>query len=269
MATIKNTTIDDTGYLKLPVGNSAQRPTGQAGMIRYNTAYSSVEFFNGVNWIAIGGKDGSSAGNAALSGYKLKQDFPNLPNGTYWIKSAAMPNPLEMYCDMTEDGGGYDFYAFAGNGISTNYVTQAHSGTPLGLEIVMARSPGHWKAMSNYIRGVRGEPNNDNYQRWFRTVYGVYKTSSSGNYTGQIMRSPSYYGSGSGDHRVLDGGKWWIRNSSFSEPNGDYTAYAWFGISPAGYTFPYNYNGEDIGFNDANASYATGNYYLVSTNAKP
>jgi len=209
--------------------------------------------------------DGSSAARAAVSGYQLKQDYPALTSGTYWIKSPSMPNALQMYVDMTEDGGGYDFYAFQGNGTSVTYANQTHSGTALGLDIVYPRSKFHWRAMSNYVRtGLAGA-----YADYFRIVYGVHKTSGGGNYTGTIMRSAAYYGSGSSDHRVNDNGRWWIRDSTFGEPNGDYDAYAWFGLQAGGYTFPNPYNLEDIGFNDGNAAYSTGAYYLVSTNAKP
>ena len=37
MATLKNTTINDTGHLTLPAGSTAQRPSGATGMIRVNT----------------------------------------------------------------------------------------------------------------------------------------------------------------------------------------------------------------------------------------
>jgi hypothetical protein len=37
MATLKNTVINDTGYLQLPAGSTAQRPAGTTGMIRVNT----------------------------------------------------------------------------------------------------------------------------------------------------------------------------------------------------------------------------------------
>lgn len=37
MATLKNTIINDTGYLQLPAGTTSQRPTGSTGMIRVNT----------------------------------------------------------------------------------------------------------------------------------------------------------------------------------------------------------------------------------------
>jgi len=45
MATLKNTTINDTGFLKLPKGSTAQRPTNDEGRIRYNTDNNEVEFY--------------------------------------------------------------------------------------------------------------------------------------------------------------------------------------------------------------------------------
>ncbi len=46
MATLKNTTINDTGFLLLPTGTTAQRPGSPAnGMIRYNTTSLSAEYY--------------------------------------------------------------------------------------------------------------------------------------------------------------------------------------------------------------------------------
>lgn len=54
MATLKNTTINDTGYIQLPVGTTAQRPvTPTAGMMRINTSTSSLEFYNGTSWMIV------------------------------------------------------------------------------------------------------------------------------------------------------------------------------------------------------------------------
>lgn len=51
MATLKNTTINDTGFLTLPTGNVAQRPSSPtAGMMRYNSLNSIVELYNGTSW---------------------------------------------------------------------------------------------------------------------------------------------------------------------------------------------------------------------------
>ena len=47
MATLKNTNINDTGFLKLPVGTTAQRPgTPQLGYLRINTTTSYLEVYN-------------------------------------------------------------------------------------------------------------------------------------------------------------------------------------------------------------------------------
>lgn len=51
MATLKNTTINDTGFLQLPVGTTAQRPSSLvAGMVRYNSTTGVAEYYNGVTW---------------------------------------------------------------------------------------------------------------------------------------------------------------------------------------------------------------------------
>lgn len=54
MATLKNTKIEDNGYLGLPSGTTVQRPvTPQPGMIRWNTTTSKVEGYNGTSWINL------------------------------------------------------------------------------------------------------------------------------------------------------------------------------------------------------------------------
>jgi len=83
------------------------------------------------------------------------------------------------------------------------------------------------------------------------------------------MRDPNYYGSGASDWKVKDDGRWWLRDSTYSEPNGDYGLRSLLGLWPWRNTFSNPYTGADIEFNDQNNSYTTGNYYLVSTNAKP
>lgn len=45
MANLKNTSINDTGFLKVPSGTTAQRPAAQDGVIRYNTDGSKLEFY--------------------------------------------------------------------------------------------------------------------------------------------------------------------------------------------------------------------------------
>jgi hypothetical protein len=204
----------------------------------------------------------------ATSGVDLKAVRPDLPSGFYWIKNSTMPNALRMYVDMTEEGGGYDFFPMQGNGTSIGSTNGVHSGIALGLDLVYPRSKQHWIAMSNFVRNVLGSTGNE----YFTTVYSVYRETSAGagsrggNYTGDIMRNPAFYGTGTPDWRVPDGGRWWLRDTTFSEPNGDYTAYNFLG----GYTHPNPYTGQDLQFNDATGqNYTTGGYYLLSTNSKP
>jgi hypothetical protein len=50
-AIIGNIINDSTGFMSLPVGNTAQRPaTATAGMTRYNTTTGYPEFYDGNNW---------------------------------------------------------------------------------------------------------------------------------------------------------------------------------------------------------------------------
>lgn len=215
---------------------------------------------------------GSSAVNPAPSGYWLAQNLKtplSLGSAQYWIRSSTMPNALQLYVDMTQENGGFDFYPITG-GTSTNFYGQAHSGQVLGLDIVYPRSPQHWQAMRNYVTTVLGDAGN----AFFATPYAIYRTttgaggSRNGNYTGVIMRDPRFYGTGTEDWRTGDGGRWWLRNTTFSEPNGDYTARAYLGLVAGGYSMV-GYSGGDISFNDGTAAYGLGASYLCSTNAKP
>jgi hypothetical protein len=207
-----------------------------------------------------GAVDGLNPCTAAVSGYQLSQDYPLYTSGSYWIKSASMPNPLQMYVDMTEEGGGYDFYFITG-GPSVSYVTDTNGGTPLGLDLVMPRSKYHWRAMQNAVINARPSGTFDNY---FATSYGIYRNTGAygGDFGNAIMRSTDLIGGAA--WRVKDGGRWWLRDTTYGEPNGDYTLNAFLGGG-----MNESWNLDELTFNDSWDHYFTGNYYLVSTNAKP
>lgn len=205
---------------------------------------------------------GLSSDAPAPSGYWLAQNpQPGATTtGWYWIKSASMPSPLQMYVNMTQEGGGYDFY-FITNGPAHSYRYQTNGGQALGLDFVYPRSKQHWIAMYEAVRDARPS---GNLQDYFTTAYGVWSNTAA-NYTSVIMRNPTFYGSGTSAWQVNDGGRWWLRDTTFSEPNGDYGPQGWLG----GYGIADPYTGQDMGFNDLTNNYSSGNYYLVSTNAKP
>lgn len=51
MANLQNITLDDTGFIRLPQGTTAQRPASPAtGMVRFNTTTNSTEYYNGLVW---------------------------------------------------------------------------------------------------------------------------------------------------------------------------------------------------------------------------
>jgi hypothetical protein len=54
MAILKNTFINDTGFLRIAVGTTAQRTTPQSGMLRYNSSAGLFEMHDGANWAFIG-----------------------------------------------------------------------------------------------------------------------------------------------------------------------------------------------------------------------
>lgn len=54
-----------TDALRLPNGTTAQRPTASAGMIRYNTSNTAIEYSDGASWLTMG----SGSSNTLASGY--------------------------------------------------------------------------------------------------------------------------------------------------------------------------------------------------------
>lgn len=54
MAKLNNTSVDDSGFIRLPVGASNQRPgDAQPGMIRWNSEDQRAEVYNGNNWVPL------------------------------------------------------------------------------------------------------------------------------------------------------------------------------------------------------------------------
>lgn len=53
MATLKNTTINDTGSIQLPSGTTAQRPSPASGMVRHNSSTNLIEWYTGSAWVTV------------------------------------------------------------------------------------------------------------------------------------------------------------------------------------------------------------------------
>jgi len=104
MATLKNTNIDDTGYLQLPSGTTAQRPgSPSAGMVRWNTDYSEIEGYDGINWRRL-----ENIPRVSSNGLILHIDSGNINSysgsGTSWADLSGNSNDGTLV-----NGVGYDF----------------------------------------------------------------------------------------------------------------------------------------------------------------
>lgn len=256
------TIFDCQGNVIVPTWNDNSRPTEVgSGVIGYNTDTGTVELLRGSSAAAaVIENDGSSAEFPVASGVDLVSRYPAKQNGLYWVKSPSMGNAVLMYVDTVEDGGGYDFFATSGNG--TSFSNIGSDPQTNGLSLWMPRSKFAWRAASKAVATMDG----GNFGSYWATCYAVYKTSGGGNYTGCAMRSSAYGGNNCGGWQTTDGGRWWLRDSTFGEPNGDYNANTFLYMYGGQIGNPYGLN--DIGFNDARGGPATGTRYLISTNTK-
>jgi hypothetical protein len=79
------------------------------------------------------------------------------------------------------------------------------------MNMVIPRSQSHWLSMvAKYDSS------------YFSIIPGIYRAGSTSSYTSCAMRDPAGFGTGCPDWRAIDGKQWWIRDTPFSEPNGDY-----------------------------------------------
>jgi hypothetical protein len=85
MANLKNTIINDTGHLTLPVGTTAQRPSVATGQSRFNSSLGLMEYYNGTTWVQTAQiRDGSNSTNRAVISL-TDFDKLNKPAGFYWF----------------------------------------------------------------------------------------------------------------------------------------------------------------------------------------
>jgi hypothetical protein len=180
----------------------------------------------------------------------IKTAKPASTDGDYMIDpdgAGALP-AITAYCDMTTDGGGYTMYGVTG-GISTSRFDAANSCDALGLKMIIPRTKAHLGAMfKKYGSG------------YFATVPGIYGKAA-GNYTGCVMNSGD--ATCGANWVALDQGAWFLRDATYTEPNGDYTPGCWLAVTGVP-----DAQGNGLTFNDANCNYSTGTMYVCSDNAK-
>lgn len=120
MATLKNTTINDTSNLTLPSGNTAQRPSSpNNGEIRYNTDLNEVEIYVANAWRPISDTNPEATGGTIIDTdiggvpYRLHL-FTSTGNSTFTV---SKPGEVEyLIVGGGGGGGGADDYSGGGGG---------------------------------------------------------------------------------------------------------------------------------------------------------
>lgn len=94
MATLKNTTVNDTAFLNLPSGTVAQRPNSPAqGMARFNNQINEVEVYNGTAWYSM-----SNPVQTSLLVYLDANYTASYPGtGSTWFDLSGNGNNFTLY----------------------------------------------------------------------------------------------------------------------------------------------------------------------------
>lgn len=125
MATLKNLTVNDTGFLRLPSGGTAARPGSPvAGMLRYNTDFASNEYYTGSEWVLMEPQtagSGSTGGSiATTAGFRIH---------TFTSGSSTFVPTKTGVVDVLVVAGGGGGHSISGGGGAGGY--QYISGVPV------------------------------------------------------------------------------------------------------------------------------------------
>jgi len=124
--TIGGLHVDSTGAVEMPAGSTAQRPTGIAGMFRFNSEDSQFEGYDGTQWGAIAGS-GGGGGGAELS---IERDvFTATANQTAFTISSAITasSNTQVYIDGV--------YQAKSNYTTSGSTITFSTGVPAGAEV--------------------------------------------------------------------------------------------------------------------------------------
>jgi hypothetical protein len=140
MAQLKNTSIDDTGFLKLPAGTTAQQPElASAGQIRYNINSNVVEWYDETytRWFPAGFiatiATGGTVTDITQNGITYRvHSFTSAGNSTFSVTRGG----LVEYLIVAGGGGGMDMGGGGGYGGTGRQSSRGGNG---GSGIVVVR----------------------------------------------------------------------------------------------------------------------------------
>lgn len=145
--TSSSTTIYD--YALTPEGKMMATNSGQLvsleGSINNGTGLQEVgKIINIPNT-----HDGLTAANASSSAYQIKLDYPNSPDGFYWIKNVNINGgiPFKIYADMTTDGGGWTLILKNSSNVNWTYSNAIATNTTIpfanNAEVISLTTPNY------------------------------------------------------------------------------------------------------------------------------
>jgi hypothetical protein len=128
-----------TDAMLLPVGTTAERPTGATGYLRFNTSTSAFEGYNGTAWTSVGGANVSNDTTTATALYPL---FANVTSGA--ATSVFTSNAKLLYTPSNGELQSAELYA--NNGVLThaNQVTTSYT-VPTNANVITV---GPWTVAS-------------------------------------------------------------------------------------------------------------------------
>jgi hypothetical protein len=124
MATLKNTIVNDTGYLGMPIGTTAQRPGSPAnGYMRVNSTASTIEMYYGGIWNTVSSLALPSATGGIITTSGNYKIHTFIASGTLTVTSAPAGTAFEIL--MVGGGGSSGGYSGGGAGGEVLYTTAA------------------------------------------------------------------------------------------------------------------------------------------------
>lgn len=163
VAELRRELQDEAG--QLPINSALGCTTSAPGQLRFNNASQSVEVCSSGAWSAIRGggagidphEDGSSEARAGPSCKAIKAAKEAAGeaagNGVFWMyKQSNSSARMRVYCDMSQNGGGWTMVAFAGrirgNKRTTvgsgNFAMLFHNFGPYTHNALATRTPFSW-----------------------------------------------------------------------------------------------------------------------------